>query len=1168
MLIQDILLRDPATHPLVNHGQARITDEAADGKALAELRGELQTFVCEGQFASGMERILRSYLADLNHTRQRAAWVSGFFGSGKSHFLKMLCHLWANTVFPDGATARALTPALPDEIQALLRELDIAGRRSGGLFAAAGTLPAGTTERVRLTILSILFRAAGLPEQYPQACFCLWLEESGWLDAVRQAIEAAGKSWLAELNNLYVSPVIAKALLECDPHFAPNEAEARKTIRTQFAPVGSDLTTSDFIVQCRRVLQRFGRGGKLPCTVLVLDEVQQFMGQSETVSTLVTEAAEAIETQLESQVMLVGAGQLALSNKTRLLEKLIDRFPISVQLSDTDVETVTRKVLLQKQPAHLKAIQDLLDANAGEISRQLQGTSLADRPEDRAIRVDDYPLLPARRRFWEACFRQIDTAGTESQLRSQLRILHDALRKLTDKPLGALVPASELYEALAPGLVTVGVLPRQIADRIIALGQSGDPSARLRRQAAGLVFLIGEIRRPPGSMGDTGVRANKEHIADLLIEDFGADNAMFRERIGTVLEELAERDVLMRVEGEYRIQTEEGRDWEQDFRNREHGFASDLTNIGEQREKLLAAEVDRAVRETRLLQGTVKAPRRMEAFQTPEPPVSNDGSIPVWIRDQFSATDTEVRDAARRLGNESPVLTAFLPRKSPDELRDAIAAFQAAEQTLLTRGIPGTDAGKLARRAMENRRDLARQRRDALIAEIVAAGTVWQGGGNSLLPITFTEKLKAGAEVAMARLFPRFSEADFPAAAWEAVLKRARDGADRPFEPLRFDGAPEQHRVCQQVRAAIGSGKMGTQIRQELSASPFGWPQDAVDAGLIVLHRLQHVSATLNGAPVPPGQLDQNKIAKSHFRVESVVLSLDDKLALRRLYQLVGVACKQNEETLKSGEFLQALRALPEKAGGEPPLPARPSAKEIDKLQHLDTNERLATMSSQAKQLEETINSWKALADFSEKRLPAWRLTERMARHAEDLSESLRHDVKPALNQMEAIRSQRLLLEASDPLTNVQGKLAAALRADLMGSSISNLKQVVDVAFETGFQTLNGNELWQKLNDKQKTQILAEVGLSRPEPPPVGTDEALVAALDAQSLRARRDEAFAVSQRVHAALRRAAEVLEPRTQFVSLERTTLKTEADVIAWAGRQQQKLLSAIEEGPVQIQ
>ena len=38
--------------------------------------------------------------------------------------------------------------------------------------------------------------------------------------AERAAVEAAGKDWLRELNNLYVSPIIARALIDADPHFA------------------------------------------------------------------------------------------------------------------------------------------------------------------------------------------------------------------------------------------------------------------------------------------------------------------------------------------------------------------------------------------------------------------------------------------------------------------------------------------------------------------------------------------------------------------------------------------------------------------------------------------------------------------------------------------------------------------------------------------------------------------------------------------------------------------------------------------------------------------------------------------------------------------------------------------------------------------------------------
>ena len=83
MKIHETLARDPRSHALANSGQARITSET-DERATAELRAELETFVCDGQYGDAIERILKSYLNNLDRPKQDAAWVSGFFGSGKT----------------------------------------------------------------------------------------------------------------------------------------------------------------------------------------------------------------------------------------------------------------------------------------------------------------------------------------------------------------------------------------------------------------------------------------------------------------------------------------------------------------------------------------------------------------------------------------------------------------------------------------------------------------------------------------------------------------------------------------------------------------------------------------------------------------------------------------------------------------------------------------------------------------------------------------------------------------------------------------------------------------------------------------------------------------------------------------------------------------------------
>src|SRR6056297_1611575 len=221
--IQSILQRNPLEQGLANNGQARIT-QSTDERAIEELRAELETFVCDGEYGKAIERILQGYLTQLEQPRQVSAWVSGFYGSGKSHLLKMLGHLWVDTEFPDGSSARTLVHGLSDEAQAHLKELDGKATRIGKQkVAAVGTLPAGSGDYVRKTVLSVILQSQGLPSAYSQAQFYFWLREQDYLGDIRKAVEDAGKEFISELNRMYVSRPISEALLRVDPNFAKDE---------------------------------------------------------------------------------------------------------------------------------------------------------------------------------------------------------------------------------------------------------------------------------------------------------------------------------------------------------------------------------------------------------------------------------------------------------------------------------------------------------------------------------------------------------------------------------------------------------------------------------------------------------------------------------------------------------------------------------------------------------------------------------------------------------------------------------------------------------------------------------------------------------------------------------------------------------------------------------
>jgi hypothetical protein len=1148
MKIKDALQRDPASHPLVNQGQARISDSRNE-RAQSELRGELETFVCEGQYADGVQKIIRSFLDNIGKTSQRGAWVSGFFGSGKSHVLKMLCHLWQDTSFPDGATARSLVPSIPEELRALLRELDTAGKRAGGLIAAAGALPSGTTDNVRLTILSILLRAVGLPEQYPQTRFCLWLHSQGQFDKVKAAVETSGKPFERELNNLYVSGPIARAVMASDANFASSEAEAKQLLKAQFPPQPSDITTEQFLLMAKEALRLRAKDGRLPCTLLILDEAQQYIGDSQQRASLLTEVTEAASKQLDSHVMVVAAGQSALT-EIQLLTYLLDRFTIRVPLSDAEVETVTRKVLLQKKPTAVADLRALLDKHAGEISRQLQGTRIGETIEDRSIIVDDYPLLPVRRRFWENCFRQIDAAGTSSQLRSQLRIIHDAVAKVSERPLGSVIPADDLFEALAPEMVNTGVLLREINERIILVGRTEGPIAQ---RICGLVFLIGKLKREAGA--DIGVRATKDHLADLLIDDLAADNGKLRSDVEEKLKRLSDQGVLMVVGDEYRLQTREGSDWDREFRNRQTKLNNDDAAIQFKRDQLLYGDIDKTVRAIRIVQGTAKEPRQFLVHREQTAPVVDGCSVPIWIRDGWSCAEKDVLEAARSAGTDSPILFVFIPRQSAEDVRRLIVEADATQQTLDTKGNPTTAEGQEARQSMDSRRARAIGDRDRLIRGVVANARVFQGGGSEVLLASLDERIKAATEASLVRLFPRFKEAD--SAAWEAVIKRARDGADHPLQPTGHADATEKHPVCQQVITTIGSGKSGSDVRKTLGGTPFGWPRDAVDAALIALHRLQHLSATSNGQAIPLGQLDQNKIAKADFRVEHATLTVGERLILRKLFQALGLSCKSGEEAVRAGEFLNGLMALAKSAGGDAPLPLSPATTEIEDTQRLVGNEQLVAIKVKTPEWEHKIKAWTAARDWIAQRLPTWNLVERLAKHGAAIPEA-----KPLLEQIEAIRCQRMLLEKSDPASAIRVALTGLLRDAVQKGRVD-----YDGAFNAAMASLGGNSDWVRVAPADQEAIKTAVGLIAPSRPDIASDEALIGYLDRKPLWTIQADVDAIAGRVALAIERAARLLEPKVQTVTLERSTLRDEAEVEAWVARQKARLIGAVRQGPVLV-
>ena len=332
------------------------------------------------------------------------------------------------------------------------------------------------------------------------------------------------------------------------------------------------------------------------------------------------------------------------------------------------------------------------------------------------------------------------------------------------------------------------------------------------------------------------------------------------------------------------MQTREGSEWNLAYQAALTKLMNDDGKIASERSQLLKTACNETFEKRKLVHGQSKEPRKFDLHFGAEPPEAGGASVPVWVRDGWEVEEKTVLGEVRAAGDSAAVVYGFIPRKSADEVKRAVASYAAAQSTINTKGHPGTPEGMEARRAMETRLEQAKRNRDDLIEELLNASQVYiAGDAEPIGGMLLETKVHAAAGACLDRLYPRFHEADHPD--WHRVIDRAKKGDGDALEVVGHKGDPDKHPVCAAILGFVGSGKEGTKVRKQFVSPPYGWPQDAIDAALMVL-TVRACSRPLGAARVvAKGKLDQKNITTTEFRVEHVTLTKVELIQLRDAVQ-------------------------------------------------------------------------------------------------------------------------------------------------------------------------------------------------------------------------------------------------------------------------------------------
>lgn len=1114
---RELFVLDPIENKLLNDGVAEINTDKTNESGQKIIKYELKTFVCEGEYEQGLHRILSTYIKNINEPMQPAVWVSGFFGSGKSHLVKMLGYLWEDFKFSSGETARNIK-TLPNLVNDDLVELS-RFQKLYGKVSIAGTLKDFPSNDIRYSFLQFFLKGLGLPSQFHHFKFVNWLKQEGIYDDLKNYIEAQGRNFQNEYQNLFVSSFISKGILELRPDFAENEFKVKDYLRANFNKVDT-ISREDLIKTMKEevIPMLFDQ---IPCILIVLDEVQQFIGSDGNKTIDVQNLAQDLSNNFDGKLLFVATGQNSLS-ETPYLQPLQARYSVKVMLSDQDVETVTRKTVLEKKPSVVQNVKTLMGKASGEVARNMQNTAFAYESKDEATLVADYPILPSTRKFWKKLLTVIDTAGTQGQLRSQLRIVDESVKKIAESKVGQLIPGDFIYEQKEQQLIQNSRLLNDTYNLIVNK-KNGNAEEKLQGRILSVAFLLDQL---PGDLPGGSPKSNKDTLADLLISDLTVSSDDFRKKVSEAVDRLVEEKLLMPIGNEYRLQTKAGQEWEQEYTGQLQKLISQGEDkIQDERNTRILFYYQNITKNIRLTHGYSKVPREIHLHFGSQKPIT-DTKINIWIRDGWMENEQLFLDEIRREGTDSPLSYAYIKKQRDEDLKNEIRKYISAKQALEIKGIPSDAEGQQARRSMETRMENAEEELKSLINRIADDADIYLAGGTSIKESSPKASVEIVLKQVMDRQFYDFKKADN--ANWPQALRSALNKAPNPLEKVGHKTDLNDHSVASAIlRFMANSSVPGRDLRNNFLKAPFGWPQDAIDAVIIALVNAEFISSSED-------PLVQGKIGVATFKKETHTLTVGEKISLRKLFTAVGISCAAGEEFKKSNVFLNNLKELAGKSSGNSPLPEKISTQFIEEILFRDGNERLAAIVYDIKNLEEKYTEWQANAKVVEDRMPLWEQLNQLVTFGKG-------DVfAQMMTEVEAIEEDRLLLQNPDLIRPLLEKVTTLLKKEL-----NILKEEYNSEYDLRFDTLQKDSFFEQLDGDQKHSILRDNQLlAKPEIKDYNS-QALLNTLNKVSLDSWRTKISALGSQFDNALSQAVILLEPKAESFSMPRKTLSSQSDI-----------------------
>ena len=531
---------------------------------------ELDEYVVTKELHRHFDKFFEAYRKGIQRrTDKIGVWISGFFGSGKSHFLKILSYLLSSGVYDgkraidyfDGKIAdsriRADMQAAADtNADVILFNID----------AEADSDAKTNKDPIVKVFMKVFNKMQGFCGSMP------WIADlerqmvnDGKYDDFRAHFrEISGSEWEDARDDFYFEQDnIIEALAETTKMSAGaalawyNKAEENYT-----------MDINSFARRVREYIEAKQKlTGKKQFVIFLCDEAGQYIGGSGGLMLNLQNIVEGLGNECGGQAWVICTGQEDIDSLTNVnrdaFSKIIGRFDTRLTLSSANVDEVIKKRILAKTNAAADTLRLLFDDKAAVIKNLV--TFSQETPEKRLYDsadefVDFYPFIPYQFGLLQAVFNGIRTHGASGKHlsegeRSLLNAFQEAAMQYADAADGVLIPFNAFYQTVET------FLDHNIRKVILDAEESALRAGALEAYDVEVLKTLFMVKYIPNALP-----ANLENVTTIMLDKIDADKIEAKKKVDASLRRLEAQKLINKNGDQFIFLTNEEQDINREIR--------------------------------------------------------------------------------------------------------------------------------------------------------------------------------------------------------------------------------------------------------------------------------------------------------------------------------------------------------------------------------------------------------------------------------------------------------------------------------------------------------------------------------------------------------------------------------------------------------------------------